>query len=192
MSIIHPLDIIQHHGPCIAMPEKDEALFKLAHHSHPSSIKLFPDLLLKESNLHPAEWNLDTQLWLSQLHSRNCKTQLFKLNPSQVSPHRRKSSNCAAATDFPNSFFCLENSAVSKSPFATPILAHIPMLVQICEIEPIDFSVYCFTEKKFCLATEEEEEEDEKQKERGKSPIIKSISHAHEFHSCDLCSNFFF
>jgi hypothetical protein len=66
------------------------------------------------------------------------------------------------------------------------------MLVQICEIEPIDFSVYCFTEKKFCLATEEEEEEDEKQKERGKSPIIKSISHAHEFHSCDLCSNFFF
>jgi hypothetical protein len=23
------------------------------------------------------------------------------------------------------------------------------MLVQICEIEPIDFSVYCFAEKKF-------------------------------------------
>jgi hypothetical protein len=62
MSIIHPLDIIQHHGACIAMPEKDEALFKLAHHCHPSSIKLFPDLLLKESNLHPAELNLHTQL----------------------------------------------------------------------------------------------------------------------------------
>lgn len=111
MSIIHPLAIIQHHGPCIAMPEKDEALFKLALHSHPSSIKLFPDLLLNKSNLHPAELNLDTQLWLSQLHSRNCKTQLFKLNSSQVSPHRRKSSNCAAATDFPNSFLPREFSS---------------------------------------------------------------------------------
>jgi hypothetical protein len=49
----------------------------------------------------------------------------------------------------PKFIFCLENSAVSKSPFAAPILAHIPMLVQICEIEPIDFSVNCFTEKKF-------------------------------------------
>lgn len=53
------------------------------------------------------------------------------------------------------------------------------------------FQCVLFYREEICLATEEEED-DEKQKERGKSPIMKSISPTHEFHSCDLCSNFLF
>ncbi len=52
------------------------------------------------------------------------------------------------------------------------------------------FQCELFYREEICLATEEED--DEKQKERGKSTIMKSISPTHEFHSCDLRSNFFF